>query len=990
MTLQPRPSVILILTLVSSALIAGIIVLTLIIGANRALNRRFAMVLLAYFVGDVLAVFLWLYAAVGTSLSLEVYQTLIKLVMLAQCFGSFTVFLFTETVLDKRNLTRWAIALGGIGLVLALVIAVSSPEPMLEPGSVTPPLATTGLVSAIVGLYVIVCDTSIVVLLWQARPKLPYRLFWIGVGLFVVSQLLALIPDSQAWGLPQLFGILAALAIIVAIVRLQVFVPLNAERAKTDEERDRLLHVHEAIGGMLDEPDFQQRLRLMARSLHGLGWGQVSIALRDEKLVITEPESSVPQALVAEEEWQGRWQRSEKTLGRYRVGVGYFFPAKDEPPTNTAWQSGDALMMPLYLNNGRVAALISLTDPTDALRPTEDTVRPLAILAGQARSAIENNQLLDKVQSVAHELQDQIEELVMIQRVDKELSATLHFDNVMMLTMDWALRRTGAAAGMLTMVTRDETALLPVAALGYPLEVINAYTINSPIPLSQGIIGRATQTRKTQIAADTADDPDYYPLLPSTRSEVAVPMEIRGRLLGVLTLESDQSDAFNTSHILFIQRLAARAVVAMDNARLYREAEGRADEMAALYSAGRSISYSMERNDVLTNTAQSLAAVLNVSSAVLTDYRADRDELVVTAVYQLGTVRGATDVLPPVGHIYDLNTLPELQSAMQNHRVVTAQADDSTLPPTLTNFIASFKARAMLVAPLLIQNEVLGAVMVIESRRSREFTQDEMLMAESVASQAASALRQASLYEDVRELEKVKSEMIRMASHDLRNPLGNAMAYFEMLVSSLNEAPSEAQTEYIQYIQNSTNTIKTLIEDLLTLERIESEVRADWKRFDFRELVEDAVEAQQPAAVYKHQALSLKIDVAEDIMLDVFGSATQLRQAVANFVSNAIKYTPDDGHIEVTLIQKAGRLVFEVSDDGYGISRERQGRLFQRFYRAREPVTDHITGTGLGLSLVKTVIERHGGEVWVQSELGQGSTFGFSLVAAGKQETVPA
>jgi two-component system sensor histidine kinase VicK len=104
-----------------------------------------------------------------------------------------------------------------------------------------------------------------------------------------------------------------------------------------------------------------------------------------------------------------------------------------------------------------------------------------------------------------------------------------------------------------------------------------------------------------------------------------------------------------------------------------------------------------------------------------------------------------------------------------------------------------------------------------------------------------------------------------------------------------------------------------------------------------------------------------------------------LRQAFVNLINNAIKYTPENGMIHVRLMQDGARVRFEVQDNGFGISKEKQGKLYQRFYRAREPQTEHITGTGLGLSLVKTVVERHGGEVWVKSELGVGSTFGFWL-----------
>jgi signal transduction histidine kinase len=113
----------------------------------------------------------------------------------------------------------------------------------------------------------------------------------------------------------------------------------------------------------------------------------------------------------------------------------------------------------------------------------------------------------------------------------------------------------------------------------------------------------------------------------------------------------------------------------------------------------------------------------------------------------------------------------------------------------------------------------------------------------------------------------------------------------------------------------------------------------------------------------------------------VRGNTTQLRQAITNLVGNGIKYTPDNGRIQVSLTRHDKRLNFEVEDNGYGISQEKQNSLFQRFYRAHEPGTDHIPGTGLGLSLVKAVIERHGGEVRVKSDPGKGSTFGFWLPA---------
>jgi signal transduction histidine kinase len=754
---------------------------------------------------------------------------------------------------------------------------------------------------------------------------------------------------------------------------------------------DQLLLAHQAIDEMLAEQDLAARLRVVARTLHRLGWDCVSLSVVDKqdgaKLAIVEPSReglALEEVLQAHAEAERYWQEDkDSSLEKVRAGTAYVLPRKElvseaqKSPTSgsPAGEPGDRLLIPIHLGDGQLAGTIYL-DHSSAPH-TEERVQALGLLTAQARVAIENSRLQRDLEATTQNLQTQIEELVMLQRVDEELSATLNFDNVMMLTMDWALRRTGATAGMLNMVTPDGSALIPVSALGYPLDVLARET-NNPLPFTRGIVGRAARTREIQIVRDVKADPDYLPLLDRTRTELAVPLEMRGRLLGVLNLESEDADTFESVDISFIRRLASRAAVALDNARLYRETEQRADEMAALYSASRVISSSLERSEVLINVAQALAAVLSVSGIIIADYHAEYRRLTITAAYRLGTARNTPDKLPAVGDVFEVDTLPELQHVVRGPRSVSLQASDPTLSAAMRAFLNDRQFRSVLVAPLTVQTQVFGVAMLVEGRRERQFTTNEILMTEALASQAAAALRQARLYEDVRELEKLKSEMIRMASHDLRNPLGNAMGYLEMLLMAVGKSLSKDQLEYVANIKRSTTAMKSLIEDLLTLERVDSERQLALREINLSELVHDVVEAQQLSADLQQQSLTVKTDSMD---LWVAGSTTQLRQAMTNLISNGIKYTPANGRIDVKLRQEDSRLIFEVHDSGYGISKERQERLFQRFYRAHEPGTDHIAGTGLGLSLVKTVVERHGGNVWVESEPGKGSTFGLWLPA---------
>lgn len=574
-------------------------------------------------------------------------------------------------------------------------------------------------------------------------------------------------------------------------------------------------------------------------------------------------------------------------------------------------------------------------------------------------------------------LEEQLEELLMMQRVDQELNATLNLESVMSLTIDWAMRRTGAAAGMLSVMADDGSGLVPLVKFGYTSDRV-IHNEENPAPLNFNVSGRAATTRKLQHVPDVSKDPDYVPAADNLGCMIAAPIEVQGRLLGVLTLEGEEVGGFTESDVSFVERLASRATIALDNARLYKESERRADEMSALYNASRMISSSIERSDVLKHSLQAVTDVLGVSSAMIADYRADIGRLTVAATMQAIPAPHAPDQLPAVNTHFEVHDLPEFVQVFTQHRIMAFAFNESSLTAGLRKFMSEYQLRSLLVMPLAVQNQRIGVLIAADGRRERRFPREAILMGESLASQIAAALRQAKLYDDVRELESLKSEMIRMASHDLRNPLGNVMGYLELLMMEVQDGFAIHQRDYVNQMRTALNVMKTLIEDLLTLEKIESERGTAFSRLNFSSLLEDVYMTQQFQAIRKNQVMNLAKPFDP---LFVQGNGTQLRQACVNLINNAIKYTPENGSIQVRLMLDENRLRFEVQDTGYGISKEKQGRLFQRFYRAREPQTEQIMGTGLGLSLVKTVVERHGGEVSMKSDYGAGSTFGFWLPA---------
>jgi len=233
----------------------------------------------------------------------------------------------------------------------------------------------------------------------------------------------------------------------------------------------------------------------------------------------------------------------------------------------------------------------------------------------------------------------------------------------------------------------------------------------------------------------------------------------------------------------------------------------------------------------------------------------------------------------------------------------------------------------------------------------------------------------------LKRLDQFKSQMVQMASHDLRTPLGVAIGYLDVLKEDLKPA-TPLRERALQGIDAALNRMQTLVVDLLDLERVESGTDRLQVRIDVGSLAAEAVAEFEDAAHTRRQQLHL---AAYDQLPSVVGDPIRLKQAIGNLINNALKYTPDGGSIWVRVQPEEQRILIEVQDTGYGIPAEAQAKLFQRFYRVRIFGAENIEGSGLGLSRVKGVVERHGARVAAESEQGKGSTFRIWLpVVDGK------
>lgn len=225
----------------------------------------------------------------------------------------------------------------------------------------------------------------------------------------------------------------------------------------------------------------------------------------------------------------------------------------------------------------------------------------------------------------------------------------------------------------------------------------------------------------------------------------------------------------------------------------------------------------------------------------------------------------------------------------------------------------------------------------------------------------------------LKNLEEWKSDAIQTAAHDLRDPLNLITGAANFLRDTL-AAPTPEQAECFAMIKSGADRMSTLIEQLLNLEQAESGVEIATARINLRRLVEQVADDFRRAA--KDKGVRLEFE-GQATTAEVEGDESWLQRAVANLVSNAIKYTPGGGRVRVCYSEAEGQGVVEVTDTGPGIPQAAQARLFQRFYRVEGASTRQTPGSGLGLAIVKTIIERHRGRVWVSSAEGKGSTFGF-------------
>lgn len=241
------------------------------------------------------------------------------------------------------------------------------------------------------------------------------------------------------------------------------------------------------------------------------------------------------------------------------------------------------------------------------------------------------------------------------------------------------------------------------------------------------------------------------------------------------------------------------------------------------------------------------------------------------------------------------------------------------------------------------------------------------------------ATRARSDIADMKRLERVRSEFLGNVSHELRTPIFSVQGYLETLIDGAIEDRT-VRDDFLQKTHQNVLRLHTLLADLIEISRIESgEMKMSFRYFNAVEYLKMIVDELQPTAEIAGVRLGLKVIGAESEKVSVMGDRDRLKQALVNLIENAIKYNRPDGSVTVEMEPRDHDVVVRVRDTGIGIPEEDIARIFERFYRVNKDRSRAVGGSGLGLAIVKHIVEAHGSTVLVESELGKGSVFSFTL-----------
>jgi GAF domain-containing protein len=621
------------------------------------------------------------------------------------------------------------------------------------------------------------------------------------------------------------------------------------------------------------------------------------------------------------------------------------------------------------------------------VRPfTDKQIELVENFAAQAVIAIENTRLLNELRQRTDDLSEALEQQTATSEVLSVISSSPgELEPVFQAMLDNATRICGAKFGTLFLAEGD--GFRSVAMQGLPpahVEERQREPVIHPVPADP--LSRLARTKQVVHIADLREEEAYiqgYPPLRAVvdagggRTLLVVPMLKDRGLVGAIAIYRQEVGLFTDKQVELVNNFAKQAVIAIENTRLLNELRESLQQQTATADVLKVISRSaFDLTAVLQTLVESAARLCDADKATITRQKG--------GVFFRAEAYGFSREF--IEYARTVPVEPERGSvtgrALMEGRVIHIPDVEADPDYTWTEARRMGGFRTILGVPMLREGVPIG-VLALTRSEVRPFTDKQIELVTTFADQAAIAIENVRLFEEIQdksrqlaEASKHKSQFLANMSHELRTPLNAILGYTELILDGLYGETPEKMREVLDRVQKNGRHLLGLINDVLDLSKIEAgQLVLTLADYSLKDVVHSVFSAVEPLASEKK--LAFKVEVAPNLPAGR-GDERRLTQVLLNLVGNAIKFT-DQGEVAVKASAQNGAFTVSVRDTGPGIGPADQTKIFEEFQQADSSITRKKGGTGLGLSISKRIIEMHGGRLWVESEVGRGSTFAFML-----------
>jgi GAF domain-containing protein len=628
---------------------------------------------------------------------------------------------------------------------------------------------------------------------------------------------------------------------------------------------------------------------------------------------------------------------------------------------------------------------------TDAKPFTPRQIDVVTTFADQAVIAIENVRLFKELEERNRDLTEALEQQTATSEV---LNVIAHSPVELQPVYGAILSNTTrlCEANIAALFLYDGEILSTAASYGTTQEFAEHLQRSRPKPSRETTTRLAALERRTihlsDLLADSAFSPKPRELYEreNVRTVLSVPMLREDTLIGVITTWRREVRPFSDKQIALVKTFADQAVIAVENARLLQELQQRTrelvrsvEELKALGEVSQAVSSTLDLETVLTRIVSHAVQLSGTDGGAIYEYDEHSEEFLLRATDRMEEeLITALRTNPP-----RLGDGVVGQAAMSQQPIQIPDISQARVyAPRMREVLARFGFRASLAIPLLREDRIIGAL-VVRRKSTGEFRPEVIELLKTFATQSALAIQNARLFREIedkgRQIEAAnrhKSEFLANMSHELRTPLNAIIGFSEVLLDATLKVTAEEQSQFLTDVLSSGKHLLGLINEILDLAKIEAgKMELQIELALLQDVVEAVSNTMRSLAVKK----SIELRVESDETLAPFPmDGARVKQVLLNLVGNAIKFTPEGGRVWVRAGSENGTVRVEVGDTGPGIPAEDQERIFLEFQQAGTEA-GKPQGTGLGLALARKFVEMHGGEIWLESEVGKGSRFFFTL-----------